>query len=67
VNAKPDLSVALLAGSGMRVAGATIAGLLIGIALAKYAHWTWAAPAGIVLGFAGGFFAAYRDLARQMR
>ena len=64
---QPDpLSLANLAGAGMGVIGSIVVGLLLGLAAARYAHWDWAVPAGIVLGFVAGVVAMFRRLSAQM-
>jgi F0F1-type ATP synthase assembly protein I len=49
-----------LAGAGSSIIGTLIVGLLLGLAAAKYLHWEWAAPVGLILGFVAGIVSAYR-------
>lgn len=61
----PDsLRLANLAGVGFILVGNVVVGLLIGIVLAKYLHWTIAIPIFLMLGFVAGFVAMYRQLTR---
>jgi hypothetical protein len=58
---KPKASNYLqLAGAGSSIVGTLIIGLLLGLAAAKYLHWEWAAPVGLILGFVAGIVSAYR-------
>ena len=56
------LSLAQLAGAGTSMIGAIVMGMLLGYALARYAHWSWALPAGVLLGFVAGFVSLYRRI-----
>ena len=49
-----------LAGAGSSIIGTLVVGLLLGLAAAKYLHWEWAAPVGLILGFIAGIVSAYR-------
>jgi F0F1-type ATP synthase assembly protein I len=42
-----------------------IVGLLLGLAANKYLHWSWAVPAGVLVGFVAGFLSMFRQLANQ--
>jgi len=59
------LSLAKLGGIGFSLIANVIVGGLLGFAAYKYLHWTWAVPAGILLGFVSGFLSMFRQL-RQM-
>jgi len=60
------LSLAQLAGAGTGMIAAIVIGLLLGLGAARYLHWNWALPGGIVLGFAGGMVAMYRRVSRLL-
>ncbi len=60
------LTLSQLAGAGTTVVGTIVVGLLLGIAAAKYLHWEWALPAGIVLGFIAGVVSMFRRLSTLM-
>ena len=60
------LALAELAGAGMSVIGAVVVGLLLGLAAARWLQWSWAVPAGVVAGFAGGLVAMFRRLSTLM-
>ncbi|HLJ83265.1 MAG TPA: AtpZ/AtpI family protein [Candidatus Eremiobacteraceae bacterium] len=49
-----------LAGAGSSIVGTLVVGLLLGLAAARYLHWEWAAPVGLILGFVAGIVSAYR-------
>ena len=55
-----------LAGAGTGLIGTLAVGLLLGYAAARYLHWSWALPIGIVLGFAAGMVALYRRISRLL-
>jgi hypothetical protein len=55
-----------LAGAGTTVIGSLIVGLLLGLAAARYLHWEWAAPVGIVVGFVAGIISLFRRLSAYM-
>lgn len=58
------LSLAQLAGAGTSIIGTIVAGLLLGYLAARYLHWNWALPVGIVMGFIAGTVAMYRRLSK---
>ena len=60
------LSLAQLAGAGTSLIGAIVVGMLLGYAAARYAHWEWALPCGILLGFVGGMIIMYRRISAQL-
>ena len=60
------LSLAKLAGAGTSVIVTLVAGLLLGLAAARYLHWEWAVPVGIIVGFAAGIAAMFRRLSTLM-
>ena len=60
------LSLAQLAGAGTSVIVTLVAGLLIGLAAARYLHWEWAVPVGIIVGFAAGVASMFRRLTTLM-
>jgi hypothetical protein len=63
---RDPLSLGSLAGAGTGLIGAIFAGLLLGLAAARYAHWEWAVPVGIVAGFVGGVVSMYRRISSAM-
>lgn len=56
------LSASRLAGVGFSLFANVIVGLLLGLAANKYLHWSWAVPAGVLVGFVSGFFSMFRQL-----
>ena len=58
------LSLADLAGAGTAIIGTIVVGLLLGYLAARYLHWTWALPIGIVMGFIAGIVSMYRRLSK---
>ncbi len=60
------LSLAQLAGAGTGLIGTIFAGLLLGYIVARYAHWEWGLPVGIVAGFVAGMVSMYRRISSQM-
>ena len=60
------LKLGSLASAGMSVIGTLVAGLLLGLLAAKFLHWEWAVPVGIVLGFIAGMFSMFRQIRAQM-
>ncbi len=60
------LSVGQLAGAGTAVIATIAVGLLLGYAAARYLGWTWALPAGVVLGFIAGIVGMYRRIVQFM-
>jgi F0F1-type ATP synthase assembly protein I len=62
VRQQTPLSLGRLAGVGFTIIGNVIVGLLLGVALYKFLHWSWAVPAGVLLGFVSGFFSMIRQL-----
>ena len=60
------LSLAQLAGAGTSVIATLVIGLLLGLAAAKYLHWEWAVPVGVVLGFVAGIVSMFRRLSVLM-
>ena len=63
---RAPLSLADLAGAGSGLIGTIVAGLLLGLIAAHYAHWEWAVPVGIVFGFLAGIVSTYRRIASLM-
>lgn len=59
------LSMGRLAGVGFTLFGNVVVGLVLGVLAYKYAHWSWAVPAGVLLGFVSGFVSMMRQLAGQ--
>ena len=59
------LSLGRLAGVGFTLVGNVVVGLVLGVLAYKYAHWTWAVPAGVLLGFVSGFVSMIRQLTDQ--
>jgi F0F1-type ATP synthase assembly protein I len=66
VKDQTPLSLGQLAGAGTTVIGTIVVGLFLGIAAARYLHWEWALPAGVVLGFVAGIFSMYRRISNLM-
>jgi F0F1-type ATP synthase assembly protein I len=62
VKRQTPLSLSELAGAGTGVIGTLVVGLLLGYAAARYLHWSWALPVGIVLGFVAGLVSLYRRI-----
>jgi F0F1-type ATP synthase assembly protein I len=60
------LSLAQLAGAGASVIATLVVGLLLGLVAARYLHWEWAVPVGIILGFAAGIASLFRRLSALM-
>lgn len=60
------LSLAQLAGAGTSVIVTLVAGLLLGLAAARFLHWEWAVPVGIIVGFAAGIASMFRRLSTLM-
>lgn len=60
------LSLSQLAGAGTGLIGTLVVGFALGYAAARYLHWSWALPAGIVLGFIAGTIALYRRIAQLL-
>lgn len=60
------LSLADLAGAGTTLVGAIAVGLMLGYLAARYLGWSWALPAGIVLGFAGGVVVMYQRISKLL-
>ena len=58
------LSLGALAGAGTGMIGTIVTGLLLGYVAARYLHWTWAMPVGIVMGFIAGIVSTYRRLSK---
>lgn len=58
------LSLGELAGAGTGIIGTIVAGLLLGYLAARYLHWNWALPLGIVMGFVAGVVSMYRRLSK---
>jgi F0F1-type ATP synthase assembly protein I len=52
-----------LAGAGSSIVGTLVVGLLLGLAAAKFLHWEWAPPIGLIFGFVAGIVSAYRRFA----
>ena len=66
MRARDPLSLANLAGAGTGLIGTIVAGLLLGLGLARYAHWEWAVPVGIIAGFVAGIVSMYRRISSLM-
>ena len=64
--AQRPLAIAELTGAGMSVIATVVVGLLLGLAAARYLHWAWAVPVGIVVGFVAGLVGMFRRLAAMM-
>ena len=60
------LSLAELAGAGTSVIVTLVAGLLLGLAAARFLHWEWAVPVGIIVGFAAGIASMFKRLSTLM-
>ena len=60
------LSLAQLAGAGTSVIVTLVAGLLLGLAAARFLHWEWAVPVGIIVGFAAGIASMFKRLSTLM-
>jgi F0F1-type ATP synthase assembly protein I len=58
------LSLGELAGAGTSIIGTIVAGLILGYLCARYLHWSWALPIGIVMGFVAGIVSMYRRLSK---
>ncbi len=58
------LTTVQLAGAGFSVVATIFVGLLLGLAAAKYLHWLFAIPVGLILGFVAGIVSLFRQLAR---
>ena len=65
VKEQTPASLAMLAGAGTLIVGNVVVGFALGYLAARYLRWTWALPAGIILGFVSGFVSMYRRL-RQL-
>ena len=59
------LSLGRLAGVGFTLVGNVVVGLLLGLLAYKYAHWSWAVPVGVLLGFVSGFVSMMRQLTAE--
>ena len=59
------LSLARLAGVGFTLVGNVVVGFLLGFLAYKYLHWSWAVPAGVLLGFVSGFVSMMRRLTAE--
>jgi F0F1-type ATP synthase assembly protein I len=60
------LTLGQLGGAGMSVVATLIVGFGLGWLGARYLHWDWAVPVGILLGFAAGIVSMFRQLASRM-
>jgi F0F1-type ATP synthase assembly protein I len=58
------LSLARLGGVGFSLIANVFVGALLGFVAYKYLHWSWAVPAGILVGFVAGFISMFRQLSR---
>lgn len=56
------LSLSQLAGAGTGLIGTLVVGFSLGYVAARYLHWSWALPVGIVAGFIAGMVALYRRI-----
>ena len=63
---RPPLELAQLAGAGTAVIATLVVGLLLGLGAARYLHWEWAVPVGVILGFAAGIASLFRRLSAYM-
>jgi hypothetical protein len=66
VKPQSPIDLAQLAGAGTGVIASLVVGLLLGLAAARYLHWDWAVPVGVVLGFAAGIISMFRRLSALM-
>jgi len=66
VKQRPPLELAQLAGAGTTVIATLVVGLLLGLAAARFLHWEWAVPVGVILGFAAGIASMFRRLSEYM-
>ena len=64
VKEQTPASLGMLAGAGTLIVGNVVVGFVLGYFAARYLHWTWALPFGIILGFISGFVSMYRRLSR---
>lgn len=58
------LSLAELAGAGTGIIVTIVSGLILGYLAARYLHWNWALPVGIVMGFVAGVVSMYQRLSK---
>lgn len=58
------LSLGELAGAGTGIVATIAAGLILGYLAARYLHWNWALPVGIVMGFVAGVVSMYQRLSK---
>jgi F0F1-type ATP synthase assembly protein I len=58
------LSLGELAGAGTGIVGSIAVGLILGYLAARYLHWNWALPVGIVMGFVAGVVSMYQRLSK---
>jgi F0F1-type ATP synthase assembly protein I len=58
------LSLGELAGAGTGIIGTIVAGLFLGYLAARYLHWSWALPVGIIVGFVTGVVSMYQRLSK---
>lgn len=58
------LSLGQLAGAGTGIIGSIASGLILGYLAARYLHWNWALPIGIVMGFVTGVVSMYQRLSK---
>lgn len=58
------LSLGQLAGAGTGIVGSIVVGLVLGYLAARYLHWSWALPVGIVMGFIAGVVSLYQRLSK---
>ena len=63
---RPPLELAQLAGAGSTVIICVVAGMVIGLAAARFLHWDWAVPVGVIVGFAAGIASLFRRLSEYM-
>lgn len=58
------LSLSRLGGVGFSLIANVFVGGLLGFLAYRYLHWSWAVPAGILVGFIAGFISMFRQLSR---
>jgi F0F1-type ATP synthase assembly protein I len=64
MSAQKPLPMGRLATAGFSLFGNVIVGLVLGLLANHYLNWSWAVPAGILLGFVAGFVSMFRQISR---